>query len=184
MKYLIATICLVLAGCGVAITQKNESFEEPHKLESITVVMHTEPSQRYSVKKYSVSTVPLVNDANRQSADVITSALLKSADATVAKTVQAKLAEKGVSAGDAYQLKIAFSKIEISVQGDGALLKVDPKLNIEVTATLLRKSDGRLLWYSSFRRPNGSTSPEALEKVGGDVAIAVADLFLNSGWAK
>jgi hypothetical protein len=189
MKAILLSLLLLATGCGVNITQKSESSEPPTRISRVKVEFFQSQKTLYKIEKYSVASSPnapgpKITDEEKTATEKTVAAFLQPLKGSVENVLSEKLRLRGVQIGEEYILRIFIDEIIVSVQGDKAIVKVAPRLNIKYSATLQRATDLNVLWRASFRRPNATTSTEDLQNSGVEIAEKIFSEFSGSGWIK
>jgi hypothetical protein len=187
MKTLLLTLVLFIAGCGTNITQKAESSEPPKLISHVKVEFVRNSKTPYKIQKYGIASNygpsgPQITGDDKLATQKTVGDFLRSLSTNVETILSEKLHQRNVQVGDEYMLRIFMDEIVVSIQGEKALIKVSPLLNIKYSAILYRTSDPKTLWQASFRRPNGSTSPADLQSTGIEIAEKIFSEFSKSGW--
>lgn len=187
MKTLLLTLVLFITGCGTNFTQKAESSESPKLISLIKVEFVRNSKTPYKIEKYGIASNyspsgPQITGDDKLATQKTVGIFLQSLSTNVETMLSEKLHQRNVQVGDEYMLKIFMDEIVVSIQGEKALIKVSPLLNIKYSAILYRTSDLKTLWKASFRRPNGSTSPADMQSTGIEIAEKVFSEFSKSGW--
>lgn len=185
MKKLLLVFVFFLAGCGINITIKAESTESPQPINQIKVEFVQSSKTPYKIQKYGKATnMPKITEEDKQAARESVAIFLQSLSKNVKDTLSEKFRQNNIPAGDGYILNIYLDEILISVGGNPQNINFPNLLNIKYSAVLYRTSDQKELWKASFRRPNGSTSPEDLKKTEADISEGIFSEFNKSGWMK
>lgn len=184
--FLLAISSAFVSGCGVNIVKKSESSETPIALKSLSVITDRQSFGRYTISKVITSyggEKAEVSEANRATAQAIASQAATVFPTSIENGISKQLQNRNVVSGADYRLVIALTGFQIRFHGDPGLLKFTSSfIDLEYSATLFRVTDTKQLWKASFRRPNGSTSPDSVKSIGDEIAEKVFAEFAGSGW--
>lgn len=189
IKKSILLAALVLSGCAMNMSRKQENLEAPQPIQEVFVKFQQRTTYPYTVQKRGSGYVPVINDSDKKMAASHMADALKAWPDGIQAALSAELAEKGIRSGAAHTLSIEITNAVIGIQQGNAWgfgSEIKPMMaGITYQASLYRNgAQPVLLWRGSFELAHIGKGETNASDASTEIAAKVTRELSSAGWLR